>query len=206
MKKNTVKTLTQIQQEILVGSLLGDGALARRKENINARYHVRMGLIHETEIMYLYEIFKDMCQTAPKITTTFNLKTNKEYKVISFMTLSYPCLNYYRDIFYVDGIKKVPLNIKDILTCKGLAQWIMDDGGADGNGLRLYTNSFTIKDVELLKSALFENFNIKAQISHVNRKRNPDQYKLYVPVESMDRLRDLVKDYILPSMHYKLNY
>jgi hypothetical protein len=100
MKKNTAKTLTQIQQEILVGSLLGDGALARRKENINARYHVRMGLIHETEIMYLYEIFKDMCQTAPKITTTFNLKTNKEYKVISFMTLSYPCLNYYRDIFY----------------------------------------------------------------------------------------------------------
>jgi len=26
-----LKTLTQIQQEILVGSLLGDGALARRK-------------------------------------------------------------------------------------------------------------------------------------------------------------------------------
>lgn len=41
----------------------------------------------------------------------------------------------------------------------------MDDGGADGNGLRLYTNSFTIKDIELLKSALFENFNIKSQIS-----------------------------------------
>ena len=49
MKNDAVKTLTQIQHEILVGSLLGDGALARRKENINARYHVkhRMGLIHE---------------------------------------------------------------------------------------------------------------------------------------------------------------
>lgn len=203
MKK--LKTLTQLQQEILVGSLLGDGALAQRKENLNARYHVRMGLLHEAEIMDLFETFKDMCKTVPKLTTTFNKKTNKEYKVISFMTLSYPCLNYYRNLFYVDGIKKVPLNIKEMLTCRGLAQWIMDDGGADGNGLRLYTNSFTIKDIELLKSVLFENFKINAQISHVNRKRNPDQYKLYIPVESMDRLRSLVKDHILPSMKYKLN-
>jgi len=81
----------------------------------------------------------------------------------------------------------------------------MDDGGADGNGLRLYTNSFTLEDIELLKSALFENLKIKAQISHVNRKRNSDQYKLYIPVESMDRLRSLVKDHILPSKYYKLN-
>ena len=52
--------------------------------------------------MDLYEIFKDMCKTQPKISRTFNKKTNKEYKVISFMTLCYPCLNYYRDIFYVE--------------------------------------------------------------------------------------------------------
>lgn len=96
MKK--LKTLTVLQQEIFVGSLLGDGALAQRKENLNARYHVRMGRLrplHEAEIMDLFETFKDIGKTAPKLTTTFNKKTNKEYKVISFMTLSYPCLNYY---------------------------------------------------------------------------------------------------------------
>lgn len=122
MKKE--KQLTQIQKETLVGSLLGDGALAQRKENKNARFPVRMGLLHKAELINLYEIFKDIEKTPAKESKTNNKLTEKEYNVISFMTLSYPCLNYYRSLFYSDGIKKRPSNIHDLLTARGLAQWI----------------------------------------------------------------------------------
>jgi hypothetical protein len=96
----------------------------QRKENINARFHVRMGSLHKAELINLYEIFKDIGKTPVKESKTFNKITQKESNVISFMTLSYPCLNYYRSIFYSDGRKKRPSNIDDLLTPRGLAQWI----------------------------------------------------------------------------------
>ena len=199
------KQLTEIQKETLVGSLLGDGALAQRRENKNARFHVRMGSLHKKELNNLYEIFKDMCKTPPKESLLFNKITQKEYNVISFMTLSYPCLNYYRKIFYNNGVKTVPLNIENLLTARGLAQWIMDDGGIDGKGLRLYTNSFLKESLELLQFVLANKFGIKSNIVHINKRRNLNQYKLYIKVESMDLLRTLVKPFMLPTMYYKLN-
>lgn len=48
----------------------------QRKENFNA---IRTGLLHSSEIMDLFETFKDIGKTASKITTTFNKKTTIEY-------------------------------------------------------------------------------------------------------------------------------
>jgi hypothetical protein len=120
------------------------------------------------------------------------------------MTLSYPCFNDYYNLFYNNGKKSIPLNIAELLTARGLAQWIMDDGGRDGNGLRLYTNSFTKKDLELLQQALKKNFDLNANIIHVNKKINSSQFKLYIKVESMIKLKLLVKPFMLPSMYYKI--
>jgi hypothetical protein len=53
--------------------------------------------------------------------------TNKTHKGISFTTLSLPCFNEFRSLFYKDG-KIVPLNIGDLLTPSGLAYWAQDDG------------------------------------------------------------------------------
>ena len=80
----------------------------------------------------------------------------------------------------------------------------MDDGSRDGKGLRLYTNNFTLDDVQRLKRTLKNLFDLNCEISHINKKRNFDQYKLYIRKDSMDKLRLLVKDYILPSMYYKI--
>lgn len=117
--------------------MLGDGSLAKRKENRNARYHVRMSFIHQNEIMQLYQVFSNLVQTPVKLSSTFNAKINKEYKIWSFMTLSYPCLNEYRELFYPNGIKIVSNNIQELLTTRGLAQWIMDDGSKDRRKLQV---------------------------------------------------------------------
>jgi hypothetical protein len=76
-----------------------------------------------------------------------------------------PCFNYLWDLFYIDKVKIVPLNIGDLLTEVGLAFWIMDDGGIGSNGtLNLHTDSYTLSEVYLLIEALKNNFNINSRI------------------------------------------
>ena len=40
-----------------------------------------------------------------------------------------PCLNYYHELFYKDNVKIIPINLEELLTARGLAYFIMDDGG-----------------------------------------------------------------------------
>ena len=113
MKRKDIQ-LTNIQKETLIGSLLGDGSLAKRINNRNTRLQIRMSKAHEKELWHLYSIFHNLVQTAPKLSITINSKNMKEYEVLSFMTLSYPCLNEYRELFYCNNVKIVPENIQEL--------------------------------------------------------------------------------------------
>ena len=55
-------------------------------------------------------------------------RTKKIYSAISFTTMQLPCFNKYRDLFYELKVKRVPDNIYELLTPRGLAFWLMDDG------------------------------------------------------------------------------
>lgn len=76
----------------------------------------------------------------------------------------------------------------------------MDDGTKDGNGLRLYTYSFSKEEVLLLIKVLEDKFNIQ---STLNIKVNK-YYYIYIRVGSMDKLRSLVSTYFIESMLYKI--
>ena len=54
-------------------------------------------------------------------------------------------------MFYKKGRKKIPVNIYEYLTPLALAVWIQDDGGFANHGIRVATNSFKLKEVELLQ-------------------------------------------------------
>ena len=101
----------------------------------------------------------------PYLSTNFKLKTksfvdsrnNKSYSSVNFATLSLPCFNYYRNIFYnSDNLKIVPSNIQNLLTPRGLAYWIMDDGSLQNKGLHLNTYGFINQDVLKLKSTFLQ--------------------------------------------------
>ncbi len=54
----------------------------------------------------------------------FDKRVNKmkDYSSIKFQTLSLPCFNEFREMFYNhDGLKIIPLNLKELLTERGLA-------------------------------------------------------------------------------------
>lgn len=127
-------------------------------------------------------------------------RTNKKYSAISFTTMQLPCFNEYRDMFYNLNVKVVPENIYDLLTPRGLAFWIMDDGSRQGSGLHISVYGFSNTDVDKLMFTLQDKFNIKCSI-HYNRDKKP---RIYIFKESMDTLITLVKPYFIKEMLYKL--
>jgi hypothetical protein len=131
-------------------------------------------------------------------------RTNKKYSSVSFATLSLPCFNYYRSIFYnSNNLKIVPLDIENLLTPRGLAYWIMDDGSLQNKGLHLNTYGFAHEGVLSLKHNLehmFGDNSLKCSIHKHNKGE-----RIYIWEESMDCLRLNITQFMHRDMLYKIN-
>lgn len=135
--------------------------------------------------------------------------TGKAYNSISFGTMQLPCFNLLHNIFYIQNgvnnlgkpkyIKKVPLNIYNLLSPAGLAYWIMGDGSRHNDGIHLSVYAYSEKECNLLISVLTIKFNLKCSLHrHVKGPR------IYIDKASTIIVRDLVKPYMVSSMLYKL--
>jgi hypothetical protein len=130
-------------------------------------------------------------RTAPK------LSGNGYY----FRTISHPRLAELRESFYAGTTKIVPIELlESSLSEFGLAVWIMDDGAAEGNQLRLNTQGFSIAEAGKLASLLRAKFGIEMTIN-----LDKGRPRLRCKAQSMARLSELVRPYTLPSMLYKLS-
>lgn len=83
-----------------------------------------------------------------------------------------------------------------------IAMWIMDDGCLHKNrGISFSTNSFTLEDIKYLGEILKNKYNINYSIIKTG---TINQYNIYIPKEFAIKLGKIVKDYMVPSMYYKL--
>ena len=196
-------TISPELDEVMIGLCLGDLGVRKHRRGVNAILQFEQGVINEGYLLHLYDLFKAYCGTGPKILTRKpNKVTGKIYQIIRFATYSLPCLNYYYGLFYVDSVKRIPLNIGELLTPIGLAYWCMDDGylQTSGNSFNICTDSYTLNEVELLIKVLKQNFDLDCTYQ---RKRK-NQYRIYIKAGSMDKFRSLVTPYFHESMMYKL--
>lgn len=80
--------------------------------------------------MHLFELYKPLITNYPKIVIRKpDKRTGKIFKSIAVRTSKFSCFNEYHNLLYKNNIKIVPKNIDELLTPRGLAYWIMDDGG-----------------------------------------------------------------------------
>ncbi len=115
--------------------------------------------------------------------------------------MTHPRLAELREAFYAGQRKIVPI---ELLACNltefGLSVWIMDDGAAEGNQLRLNTQSFSADEAEELVGLIRAKFGI---VMTVNREK--ERPRLRCKAMSMERLMALVRPHTIPSMLYKLS-
>ena len=71
----------------------------------------------------------------------------------------------------------------------------------DSGGLRLCTNSYAIQDVTRLKDVLITRYGLICTI----HKTQKGQHLIFISKKSMDKLRSIVKQHMVPSMLYKIH-
>jgi hypothetical protein len=125
----------------------------------------------------------------------------KEYSAIKFLTLSLPCFNIYRELFYDHTGKKIlPENLEELLTPRGLAFWFMDDGYKFRNGFYISTESFSLSENEFLIKILKNKFNLDCSIHSTT-----NGHRIYIFSSSREKFINLIKPYFIPHFYYKLS-
>jgi len=187
--------LSPIQEAVLVGTLLGDGCLA--KHGYHHRLHVKHKVAQRCLAEYKHEVFTSLV-TMPL--HSFDQKLNgMAYPCVQFATRTSPLLTKWHSRFYRDRRKIVPKDISAYLNELAVSVWFMDDGAADYAGVTFQTHNFIVEEVEMLASVLWEKFELAT-----NLRRNKGKWIIYVPAASIPRLREIVSMHLLPELSYKL--
>jgi hypothetical protein len=124
-------------------------------------------------------------------------------------TYSFSSLNWLIDCFYKDKIKNVPQKeyLEIYLTPLALAIWISDDGSACSSGIKIATNSFSKDDIFLLCEVLKDKYGIIAKPNKAgfSKKLHKQQYCVYIQKQSVNKVVNLVKPFIVNSMLKKIH-
>lgn len=187
--------LSQAQQAVLVGTLLGDGCLV--KHGRHHRLHVKHAIAQRSLALFKYETFRDFISMAPHY---FEQRLGAgRFPCVQFATRTHPAFSEWHRHFYVDGRKTVPIDIAAVLTPLALAVWLMDDGAADYAGITLQTHNYQCAEVDLLVEVLKQKFGLA-----VNARENKGHQLIYIHAESVERVATLVHPHLLEQFEYKL--
>ena len=202
-------TIESPLNEIMIGLLLGDGHIQKRSINGNSRFiygQSSLRLHHLNYFNHVFELFKPYLSKDfnPKKISFTDKRSNKKYSSVQFATLSLPCFNYYKELFYNENKKIVPSNIQNLLSPRGLAYWIMDDGSLQNKGLHLNTYGFSNQDVLKLKSTLENMFGENTLKCSIHKHKKGE--RIYIWGESMGVVRHNISKFMHKNMLYKINY
>jgi len=193
-------SLSQTQEQIVAGLLLGDGYLEFDKFKAS-RLQIKQAKCKRDYVFWLYSQLAEKVKTPPKQ----RLDTMQWY----FSTRSLRELELWRQIFYPKGKKVVPKNITELL-CEpiALAVWFMDDGTLDYRirshySFTLSTDAFTVNEVRLLQYTLLKNFGIESSIQTPSS-RGKKYTKLYIGKSGREKFLETIKPYMLKCFAYKL--
>jgi hypothetical protein len=195
-KSILLEDFTQEIKDIIIGCGLGDLHIRRRYKNTTLIF--KQGFKNIPYIVHLYRVFAPFTGSGVKVRPNF--RDGIKHYAASFDTLSYSAFNFFHDMFYIDGVKVVPMNIADWLTPRALAYWAMDDGGVDRSGFIFFTNCFDLAGIKRLQHALLVNFQINTNI-HTPK---TGALLIYIPRADFDKFKELVQPYFIPHFQYKL--
>lgn len=187
----------------IIGLLLGDSSAERPHIKCNTRLQFKQSSINKEYINYLYLLFAKYCGSVPLNMSKYDsrINKNKTYNAIKFQTLSLPCFNPYKQLFYnSEGKKILPKNIGELLTDKGLAHWFMDDGYKSVKGLYFCSESFSLDENNILMNVIKTNFNIQCSVHKVS-----NGYRIYIFSSSVKKFIELVKPHMINHFNYKLS-
>ena len=186
---NTVGSLTEAQEALVIGCLLGDGAM-------RCKTHALLEINHSVDqrayVEWKYDQLRNLVATAPKTRASGWRRT-----AVRFTTRSLPVLTPLYRRFYADGAKQLPQDL--VLRPLSLAVWLMDDGAKSYRAVYFNTQKFDPVSQERLIEILRTQHSIDARPN-----KDKHYWRLRIAVASVARLKQVVQPYLLPMFGYKL--
>jgi len=198
--------LNQEQKDLIIGSLIGDGCIIKHHDGINCCRFIESHSIGQLEYLkwkkYILNNF-----VSNNIRFIDNSK-NKSYGngiTCVFETVLHKEFNVFYNMFYKNGIKYIPEDIK--LSPLSLSTWFFDDGSVSKNGKYSYvatfhTEGFDKTDIEVLRNKLKDIFDIDSFIINIK-----DKYKV-IRLNNVNykKLCYIIFKYTIPCMNYKIKF
>lgn len=187
-RKNLILEMTNFQKEVLIGCILGDAYITDL-----GKIRIEQGIKELDYANWKYETLKNLLyDTSPRILTRYHKENNKFYTSVRFSSRQY--FRSWRKYWYPKGIKTFSQNLK--LSAASLAVWYMDDGSWTGKKTLISIEGFDDESQRNIQDCLLKQFNIKTNIGK-NR-------KLLIKKESENMFFQIIGQYVIPSMKYKI--
>lgn len=172
--------------------ILGDGYLRVIPGRKNAFLEINHSFSQKQYVDWKFDKLKNICISKPK-----KRKGNNGRIAYRFYTKQNPALTKFYNKFYKEGYKIIP----DDLTLDAiiLSVWFMDDGSkCRESDFYLNTQQFNKEDqLKLLKK--LEKIDLKAKLN-----RDKKYYRIRFFTSSVNKLKELLKENLIPSMQYKI--
>lgn len=214
--KQYIKNKYELNGAIL-GTLMGDMCIIRPKTNGKYRRNARFQMTHSDKQKEYLEFKRDILNLHPliksKITerNTYLKQTNKIYHQWQYTSNHNTYATQMHNKIYKDGTKIINKDILNSITDLGLFLWYLDDGYLNiryyknTNKIKeyrmfLYTNSFTLDEVKLIKSWFESKYDISPNI---NKKGNG--YILYFNSSKTRKFMEIIEPFynLVPCLNYK---
>lgn len=190
--------LSQIQKEVLYGSILGDDCLYKFDTANYSRLMVCHSTSNKDYIQLKYNIWENFVYGKEKgIKTRIRDKGTR----MVFETGGHPEFEKVRKEVYIGTVKSISLLFLKNLTPISLAFWFMDDGSRCKNrGLAIHTNCFSLDEVQLICDWFWNTEKIICK----PQKRAEKQYVVFFSNKTSEKFALTILPYVHPSMRYKL--
>jgi hypothetical protein len=196
--KKTLK-LSETQRHIIVGLLLGDGHLETQNGGRTYRLKVEHGVGQADYTEWLFEQFKEW------VPGGIYRKSKQGREYVGITSLSHGALRFYAQQFYVNGKKRIPPLIAQLLHEMSLAVWFMDDGSWKSRRHKtfiIHTLGYSRSDLEIVQGVFLKKFGITTSA----HKQKGKYWRLYIISKSAEDFREIITPFTSPflSMRSKM--
>lgn len=181
-------SLTETQRSLVVGCLLGDGAMRCKT---NALLEVNHSFAQRKYVDWKFDVLSNLVATPPKARSGSGGRI-----AYRFTTRSLPEFTPYFEAFYLGNRKVVP---RLELTPLTLAAWFMDDGCKSRRSIYLNTQQFDLGSQMRMLDMLLEQWQIDATLN-----RDKRYHRIRIAVSSVERFKAIVEPHMRPELRYKL--
>jgi hypothetical protein len=186
-------------QEIILGSLLGDGSLTINEHYQNARFSFRHSI---TQKDYFFWKVRELKEISGKNCWWIQEKDGRSQKrKIRYQSQALPVLTKIYLLTHKGKKFRVQRKWLNKLTPLSLAVWWMDDGALIANGRKgvFCTDNFSYKEHLILSRYLRKVWGVKTKVGE--RKKGSGKYRLWFrSTEELKKFLKIILPFIVESM------